>query len=108
MRGVLAALIGALVLGGSATAATAPTLKLKSLHPFVVRGGGFHARVHVVVTLIAPTLTERRTTRTTAAGTFSADFGTVLLGHCAGFKVRAVGGAQTVTLKRPPLPACMP
>jgi hypothetical protein len=108
VRGVAVSVVAAVVIAGSASAATAPALRLHSLHPFVVNGVGFHARKRLRVTLVSPAITETRSTRTTAAGQFSVDFGTVMLGRCAGYTVRAIGPAGTATLKHTPLPACMP
>jgi hypothetical protein len=105
----LAAVLGALVLVASASASAPPSLRLQSLNPFVVHGKAFRARERVRITLVAPSVTLRRTKHASSKGTFTVDFGTVPLGHCGGYTVRAIGATGSVaTLKRTPLPACMP
>ncbi len=109
MRRLIGTLIGALVLAAPVFASTSPTLKLQSLDPLVVRGAAFRPAERIRVTLVAPGLTEKRRLRASRHGTFRADFGDVQIGRCGGFTVRAVGGSgNATTLKRPPLPACMP
>jgi hypothetical protein len=109
MRRVVAVAMVALGLTGVAGAATGPTLRLASAKPFVVSGSHFKARERVLVTLTVDRTRLERRARATLSGAFRVDFGTVTLGHCSGFTVRAVGsGGSGAVLKRPPLPACIP
>jgi hypothetical protein len=103
--------IAALSLGlaASATAATAPSLRLGTMKPFVVEGRHFKPQERVLVTLTGVRPGAVRHSLATSTGTFRVSFGTVMLGHCSGFSVRAVGsGGSVASLKRPPLPGCMP
>jgi hypothetical protein len=106
----LVTLLAALMVASVAYAGTTkPSLRLLSTKPLVVQGRGFHPAEHVRVKLIANDETIRRNATASPAGLFRTDFGTVPLGRCGGFSVRAVGSRGSVAaLKRPPLPACMP
>jgi hypothetical protein len=109
MRGVVAVAMVALGLTGVAGATTGPTLRLASAKPFVVSGIHFKARERVLLTLTVDRKRLERRARATFSGTFRVDFGTVTVGRCSGFTVRAVGsGGSGAVLKQPPLPACLP
>jgi hypothetical protein len=112
VRATLAILIAALTLGGVASAATRPALKLVSANdPMIVKGTSFRAkeRVRVTVKVTSPAVTWRRTATATRRGTFQATIGLVQLGRCGGFTVSATGSkGSTAVLKHAPLPGCMP
>jgi hypothetical protein len=111
MRGVVLVLLAGLLAASAAYGGvtTSPSLRLLSSKPFVVQGKGFHKAERVRVTLVANGETQRRTTRASRTGVFQTDFGTVPLGRCGGFSVRAAGTKGSVAaLKRPPLPGCIP
>lgn len=92
----------------SAGAGSSSSLKLVRMHPLVVAGAGFHAGEHVRVTVYAKITRVERTTAT-LRGAFRTSFGNVPVGRCSGFRVVAVGNlGSRATLKRPPLPACLP
>ena len=108
MRKALGLALLALVLAGAASAAPRPTLLLASSRPVVVQGTGF--RAHERIRVVASSAGEiwRRTVVATRKGSFSAVIGDMPLGRC-GLGVRAMGSRGSIaTLKRPPLPACMP
>jgi hypothetical protein len=108
MRRLVAIGGAALVLAGLGNAATGPSLRLASTNPFVVKGAHFRAPENVVVTLTVNRQQSTRRVRTTT-GSFTVNFGTVKLGRCSGFTVRAIGSrGDGATFKRPPLPACLP
>jgi hypothetical protein len=110
MARIGAVLVIALTVAAAATATTGrPELRLVTMQPFVVKGTHFlpHERVRVTITAAGVGRTGR--TRTNAAGAFTISFDVPPLGRCAGVFGRAVGTRGSVaTLKRPPLPACMP
>ena len=78
---------------------------VRGAHSFVVRGTHFIAREQVLVTLTA---SERRikTVRTSAAGVFNADFGSIFIDPCDAFSVRAVGSRGDRALLKIPQRAC--
>lgn len=95
--------------GASAAQARTPVLRLSGLQPVVVSGSGFRAHASVRVTLVADLLTKQVVIRTSRRGTLGASFGTVPLGRCATFSVRAVEvGGSAATLRIPPRPQCLP
>ena len=109
MRNGLALALVTLMLAGVASAATKPTLRLRSVDPITVAGSQFRAkeRVRLVVTIASESW--KRSAVATRAGTFEIVVGAMQLGRCAGLGIRATGSkGSTATLKRPPLPACMP
>ena len=92
----------------SAGAGSSSSLKLVRMHPLVVAGAGFHAGEHVRVTVYSKITRVERTTAT-SRGAFRTSLGNVPVGRCSGFRVVAVGNlGSRATLKRTPLPACMP
>jgi hypothetical protein len=110
MRGFLAIVVAALVVGGTAAGATtAPSLRVTSANPFRIAGQHFRATEHVRVTLTAKGESTVRRATASPTGSFLVGFGTVAVDRCSGFTVRAVGsrGSEAV-LKHLPLPACMP
>jgi hypothetical protein len=108
LAGIAAALLTAT--GAFAGAAPKPHLALVRSAPLTVRGHGFHRheRVRVVVRQASrPAVVHRL--RAGRRGRFTTTFAGVALDRCGGFSVTAIGRAGSrVTLKRPPLPACMP
>lgn len=106
---VLAAFAFVLAAAPGTAATTAPTLRLRDLHPLVLDAAGFRSAERIRVVVVAPSGALRRVAVATRAGTARFQFGDIVLGRCAGFSVRATGSkGSTATLKRPPLPACMP
>lgn len=105
MARILIVLLAALTLSGAAAAtASPPRLTIAARTPtVVVHGTGFHARERVTVT--AGTAVAQ--VRATRLGSFSVDTG-VVLSHCNGLIIRAVGRAGSTVLLKLPLPACMP
>jgi len=108
LAGLAAALLAAT--GAFAGVAPKPRLALVRSQPLTVRGHGFHAheRVRVVLRQASRARVVHRV-RAGRRGRFTTTFGGVTLGRCGGFSVTATGRAGSrATLKRPPLPACMP
>ena len=109
MAKAAAVVVGVLILAGVASAATRPALQLASLRPLVVNGSHFRAKERVRVTVTTASATWKRSTVATRAGTFGIEIESVPLGRCGGFSVSATGSkGSSATLKRPPLPGCMP
>jgi hypothetical protein len=108
LAGIAAALLAAT--GAFAGPAPKPRLALVRSVPLTVRGRGFHRheRVRVVVRQASrPAVVHRL--RAGRRGRFMTTFGSVALDRCGGISVTAIGRAGSrATLKRPPLPACMP
>ena len=107
-NGIALALV-TLMLAGVASAATKPTLRLRSVDPITVAGSQFRAneRIRIVVTIASQSW--NRSAVATRGGAFQVVVGDMQLGRCAGLGIRATGSkGSTATLKRPPLPACMP
>jgi hypothetical protein len=95
--------------GASAAQARDPVLHLTGMQPVAVSGSGFRAHARVRVTLVAGMLTKQVVIMTTRRGNLGASFGTIPLGRCATFSVRAVEvGGTAATLRVPPRPQCMP
>jgi hypothetical protein len=109
-KGVVVAIV-VFVLAGVASSATRPAIRLVSASdPVIVTGTGFRAkeRVHVTLKAAMPEATWRRSVVTTRTGSFRAVIDATPSGRC-GLNLRATGSRGSVaTLKRPPLPACMP
>ena len=83
-------------------------LKLVQLHPLVVRGTAFRTGERVRVTVYAKIAHVQKTTAS-SSGAFRMSFGNVAVGRCSGFRITAVGNlGSRATLKRTPLPACLP
>ena len=110
MRFVIATAVFAAAAATAAAAAPAPSLRIASMSPtFRVAGAHFRAAERVRVTFVDGNDTLARRTTASALGTFTVSFGTVTVDRCTGFVVRAVGsGGSTATVKRLPLPECMP
>lgn len=109
MRGVLSIAAAALVAAVSAQAAGAPALKLAKLTPLVLDGSRFQPREPVRITVVAgPQRAVKRVTAT-STGSFTATFSRVTVSRCEAVLARAVGARGGIaTVRRPPLPACMP
>ena len=109
-KGIALAIV-VFVVAGVASAATRPAIRLVSASdPVIVTGTGFRAKERVQVTLkvAIPEATWRRSVVATRTGTFRAVIDATPSGRC-GLNLRATGSRGSVaTLKRPPLPACMP
>jgi hypothetical protein len=99
----------ALLLAGTGSAATGPSLRLASTKPFVVKGAHFKSGERVVVTLTVKHRRWQRTARA-VAGSFSVGFGAVSAGdRCSSYVVLALGSrGDGATLRHHPLPACAP
>jgi hypothetical protein len=109
MAKAAALVVGALMVAGVASAATRPELRVKSLDPMVVQGSHFRAKERVRVTVTTAAASWKRSAVATRTGTFKLEIERVPLGRCGGFSVSATGSrGSSATLKRPPLPACMP
>jgi hypothetical protein len=108
MRIVIVAVLVVLV-AVAAQAAEPPSLRLAKLTPLVLQGQRFHHLERVTVTVtVGGEHMQRRVTATTAGG-FTAAFGVVPVSRCSTLFARAIGARGAVaTLKRPPLPGCMP
>jgi len=110
MGAVVAAAIALLVagLGAGSTSNRHAALRLLQPAPVHVGGKGFKAgeRVRVVAAMAQVSVTKH--VRASSRGSFAVGF-PFAAGHCSGLRVMAVGNAGSrATLKRPPLPACMP
>jgi hypothetical protein len=109
--GAVAAAASALLLAGLGAASTSTrhaSLRLLKQSPYQVGGSGFAARERVRVVASAAQVSVTKRVRASRRGTFAAAF-SFGAGHCSGLRVVAVGSAGSrATLKRPPLPACMP
>jgi hypothetical protein len=106
---LLAIIVLALALTGTGMASTAPSLRLVTMKPLVVSGRDFKPQERVLVKLNAGRTGGVRHAVASSTGAFRASFGPVTLGRCGGFAVRAIGsGGSVASLKRAPLPACMP
>ena len=96
VRGTGLAAIGVALLwtsvGLSSATRAKPQLKVLATRPLVVQGTHFRARERVRVTATT-TSAVTRTVRTTAAGSFKAQFESVLVARCTGATVKAVGVA---------------
>ena len=86
-----------------------PSLRLVTVKPLVVHGTAFRAHERVKVTATAGEAYVAVSTTAGATGAFTVSLGTFPIARCAGLWVRAVGArGSAATLKRPPLPGCMP
>ena len=85
----LAVAAAALVLALPASAAIAPTLQVRELAPFTVRGAHFAGGERVRLTLGRAHVIAHAT----VTGTFTAVFAGVDLNRCDGYLVTAVGAA---------------
>jgi hypothetical protein len=93
-----------------ATGSAKPHLKLTKTQPLTIRGASFHTRerVRLVLRQASGAVTTNRV-RAGRHGRLTTAFAGVQLSRCAGFQVTAHGSAGSrATLRRPPLPACMP
>jgi len=110
VKTVLIVLLAVLAAAPAAAAqhSSKPALDLVSQQPLVVRGTGFFAGERVRLTLrTGGDIVYRRATAS-RAGVFRSNFGTVTIGRCGGFSIRATTKRHAAALKTPPLPACMP
>ena len=100
--------LAALVLAGSATAASPPSLRIRSLQPLRVQGLHFRSGERVRVTLVGSRRRARRVL-VGAAGTFSVRFVDAAVDPCSSFSILAVGSSgDRARLRHKPLPACAP
>lgn len=108
---VVTAACAALALAVPAVAArSAPTLRLVSTQPLVVKGAHFKAHERVRVTARADVTKRTKLIRTTAKGTFSVSFGTSLaVDPCVeSIRVTASGGRGSDAAMKLPQRACPP
>jgi hypothetical protein len=107
---VVAAAIALLLagLGAGSTSKRHASLRLLESTPLQVGGSGFAARERVRVMASAAKVSVTKRVRASRRGAFKVAF-SFSAGHCTGLRVVAVGSAGSrATLKRLPLPACMP
>lgn len=84
-----------------------PRLAVAKRSPLVIRGVGFRSRELVTVSVRANQPIVKRV-RSTPAGAFGANMGTVVVDHCSALFVRAVGNEGSEAILKLPRPACMP
>lgn len=95
-------------LGAGSTPSRHASLRLVRVAPLQVRGTGFQARERVRVVANVARLSFVKRVQASPRGSFAVGF-SLTPSHCSGLRVMAAGNAGTrATLKRPPLPACMP
>ena len=95
-------------LGAGSTSTRQASLRLVKPAPLRLVGSGFRARERVRVVASVGHASATKRVQASRHGSFSASF-RFRAGHCSGLAVVAVGSAGSrATLKRPPLPACMP
>jgi len=93
---------------GSSSVRHHAALRLLKSAPLRVRGSGFHAQERVRLVARAGNFTSTKRVQTSSNGSFAVGF-RLGASHCSGLLVVATGNAGSrATLKRPPLPECMP
>jgi len=111
MGAVVAAALASSLAGlahGSTSARHHPALRLVKPVPLEVRGSGFRAGERVRLVARAANFTSTKRLRASSSGSFAVAF-RLGASHCSGLLVIATGNAGSrTTLKRPPLPECMP
>ncbi|HZU20567.1 MAG TPA: hypothetical protein VE982_05070 [Gaiellaceae bacterium] len=109
MKALAALAVASFLLGVPAWAAAAPRLSLERTAPLTIRGRAFPPHEHLVLKMRSGLLVRTRRVTTTAAGRFVLIVRGAPVARCASLVIRAFqpSGAVT-TLKRPPLPACLP
>jgi hypothetical protein len=110
--GAVVAAALALSLAGLATGSTSarhhPALRLIKPMPLQVRGSGFHAQERVRLVAKVGNFTSTRRLRASSSGSLAVTF-RLGASHCSGLLVIATGNTGSrATLKRPPLPECLP
>jgi hypothetical protein len=110
--GAVVAAALALALAGFAAGSTSArhhaALRLLESAPLRLRGSGFHVRERVRLVARAGNFSSTKRVRTSSSGSFAVTF-RLGASHCSGLFVVAAGNAGSrATLKRPPLPECMP
>lgn len=105
MREALLVGTAAVALAGSTGAATAPKVALVDRSPIVVHGSSFKAYEHVRIRVLAGGQSALRAVRATARGSFTTRFGTLSVGTCASYWIRATGDRGSHALLRL-LPEC--
>ena len=91
----------------SERASRAPSLRLVSKEPLVVRGRSFRPAERVRVVVRTNRDRVRRVTAT-RSGSFTASFGSVRFVRCIGLDVRAIGSRGSVAVLKLPQPLCAP
>ena len=107
----IAALLALVVIAAPlAGARSRARLTVAKAQPMTVHGAAFHRRERVRLVLRPGSgAAVTRRVRASSSGTFTFAFPTAKLGRCAGWTVTATGAAGSrATLRRPPLPACLP
>jgi hypothetical protein len=108
MRGLVAVAVAVLA-ATSAQAARPPSLRFANLAPLVVQGQQFPRLARVSVTVTTGGRKVQRLVRSSTAGAFTTRFGDIVVSRCRAVLVRAATrNGAAATLKRPPLPGCMP
>lgn len=107
MRLLAAGLIVAAAVAAPAAAGTAaPTLRLGSVQPLVLRGAHFERGESVRVVVSDSVHRWARRARVTAAGTFSVSFGAVPIDRCT-MVAAAFGSRGDRASRKPAAPACI-
>ena len=93
----------ALVLLGSAGAASRPTLRITDDQPLVLRGAGFRPGEHVKVSVYAGTAGATKRMTATARGVFRARFANLDANACSAFGASAIGdkGSRAIYKRAP-------
>jgi hypothetical protein len=103
-------LLTLLIAVGTASARTdsRPSLRItRSADALVVRGSGFYGGETVRVTVTAGSA-RAKVVRASAAGTFTADFGSTYIDPCNALVIRAVGSRGDRALAKLPARQCIP
>jgi hypothetical protein len=107
-RGLVLA-VTLLLVAVPAWASARPRLALARVAPLTVKGSAFPPHADLVLEARSGTAVRTRHVTTTRAGRFVVVFHGLPVSRCSALIVRAVQATGTVTtLKRPPLPACLP
>jgi hypothetical protein len=106
----LAAIVIALVCASAALSSptrTKPQLRILDASPVTLKGTHFRPRERVRITATAAD-TQTKTARTSAAGSFTAQFPDLVVNRCSGLAVQALGArgdrASTKVLQQPDCP----
>jgi hypothetical protein len=98
-----------LLTAAAGSAGSGPRLFLEHLAPLTITGRAFPPHEHLALRVQAGADIRTRRLTTNREGRFTAVFRTVAVSRCARVVVRVARPTGTVTtLKRPPLPGCLP
>jgi len=97
----LLVLVVLLVAAPFAYGAPRPQVWIASSDPIVIRATGFHARERVTVSVLAPSMSRKRTIRATRRGAVTVRFlGTTLPTTCGTTVVRAAGASGATAVSK--------